>query len=70
MKLFEIWCEGHQATGKADLIGYMMAYDFKQACEIYAKLVPSFKKHFDPESMTYWGCKLFDNEKDARKSFG
>jgi hypothetical protein len=22
------------------------------------------------ENMTYWGCRLFDNEADARKSFG
>jgi hypothetical protein len=26
--------------------------------------------NFNPEALTYWGCKLFDNEADARKGFG
>jgi hypothetical protein len=25
---------------------------------------------YDPDSCSYWGCKLFDNETDARKTYG
>lgn len=25
---------------------------------------------YDPLRLTYWGCRLFNNETDARKSFG
>ena len=73
MKLFEIWCEGHQATGDssdAGHLGWMVGEDFKDACKNFASIDPAFKRYFDPEHMTYWGCKLFDNEGDARKSFG
>ena len=68
-KEFAVWSEGYATTGLgggANFHGKILAKSFKDAC------VKVFRgdKLFDPESLTYWGCKLFDNEADARKSFG
>lgn len=30
----------------------------------------TFAKNFDPDRMTYWGCRLHDNEVAARATFG
>jgi hypothetical protein len=74
MPEFEIWIEGHQAQGshgKAKMIARVEADNFVSACNEFA-LTPKAKDYgnFDREQLTFWGCKLFDNEKDARKSFG
>lgn len=73
MKQFEIWSEGYAATGEAGPATFHGIYgglDFKDACTNYAKLDKAFARYFNPDRMTYWGCSLFDNEVDARKSFG
>jgi hypothetical protein len=31
---------------------------------------PDSGMSYDPSHLTVWGCRLFDNEVDARKSFG
>lgn len=65
----EVWCEGYMATGdsaEARLLGKTRASTLKEACDKLYSNDPSY----DPERMTYWGCRLFDNEDDARKSFG
>ena len=72
LKKFEIWSEGYACTGQSDgamLHGKIKANSFKEAC-IKFFTSGEDKEYFDPDQMTYWGCKLFDNEKDARKSFG
>lgn len=68
---FEIWQEGYQCSGNASpahLIGSARGATFHKACENY------FEKHPDPlynaGANTVWGCRLFDNEQDARSSFG
>ena len=68
-KVFEIWSEGYAITGgrgKALFHGKIKATSFKEACDILF----DDDKFYNPENLTYWGCKLFDNETDARKSFG
>ena len=73
MKTFYIWCEGFQATGQsagAMLLGYGKGKNLKEACFDLAEKDREFKYYFDEERMTYWGCRLFDNVDDARKSFG
>jgi hypothetical protein len=72
-KHFEIWAEGYAATGesgRAIKMGEADGKDFKNACVNFAEKNDSFKKFFNPQYMNYWGCRLFDNEADARKSFG
>ena len=69
---FEIWQEGYRATGNqasARKLGEADGDDFKAACIEFALENPEWAKHFDSERMTHWGCRLFDNEADARKAF-
>lgn len=72
MKKFEIWCEGYISSGnrgRANCFGSEEANNFKDACiSFFAKREDN--NYFDIDKMTYWGCRLFDNEIDARKSFG
>lgn len=73
MNTYEIWSEGFvvmEGYGKAHLHGYTKGNTFKEACINYAKTDKEFEFYFDSERMTYWGCKLFDNEADARVNFG
>lgn len=73
IKTFAIWSEGYAINGErgeATLHGFSNAETFEEACVIFGLLHPEFEIYFDPERMSYWGCKLFDNEMDARKRFG
>ena len=73
MKIYSIWSEGFQATGEsgtATLLGTKVADTFREACDLLAEEDASFKSYYNPQSMTYWGCRLFDNEMAARRSFG
>lgn len=72
-KLFEIWSEGYRVTGeqgKAVYIGEAKGIDFKDACKNLKLLSTSFAKYYDEDKNTFWGCNLFDNEDQARVSFG
>jgi hypothetical protein len=72
-RVYDIWTEGFRATGQygtAMLHKSVKAGSLKEACLKYAQEDTDFEDYFDPERMTYWGCKIFDNESDARKSFG
>ncbi len=73
MEVYEIWSEGFSATGEsgnATFWGDSLGYTFRDACQRYADCYPDFRKLFDAEQLTWWGCRLFDNEEDARKAFG
>jgi len=67
-----VWREGYQCTGEheqAHLMGVIakeVAPTFEDAC----RMAGSNASQFDPERLTVWGCRLFDNEEAARKSFG
>jgi hypothetical protein len=61
------------ATGneaKAKLIGTVDADTFAEACEKLMAEPPYNDGNFNPEHLTYWSCRLFDNEADARNAFG
>lgn len=71
-KKFDIWAEGYSATGeggKACHFGSAYGKDFKEACITFFS-TGSRPGWFNPDRMTHWGCRLFDNEQDARRSFG
>lgn len=73
MKKFQIWSEGFETNGnsaQACFHGEGKGETFREACENFADMHPEFAKYFNPHHMAYWGCALFDNEEDARKSFG
>ena len=67
--LYEVWSEGYSCTGQqagAKFHGEVDAPSFKKACN---KLFGD-NSYYDKKNMDYWGCQLFDNENDARRSFG
>ena len=73
MKTFEIWAEGYAATGEngpALRLGVVQAENFRDACRVLVQQKPDLKPWFNFATLTFWGCRLFDNEADARKSFG
>lgn len=73
MNQYAIWSEGfHVMEGRSGAIlhGYAEGETFEDACKNLAEKDSSFKGYFDPERLTYWGCRLFDNEVEARVSFG
>lgn len=80
MKQFQVWTEGYAATGErsdAMLHGKVMAETFDEAC---IKLLgdsldkdsskPDGYRRSSEGNMCVWACVCYDNEKDARSSFG
>ena len=72
---FQLWTEGYQATGSkacATYYGEFEAKTFRDAVIKFKATVESeqTRETIDTERLTFWGCKFFDNEEDARKSFG
>lgn len=67
--IFDIWSEGFIATGDRGYAfkhGSVRADTFKDACILHF----GNNELFNVDKMTYRGCELFDNEADARRSFG
>lgn len=76
VQTYQIWAEGYSATGQSGTATYMGSASgetFKDAVKELAKRASPEDRAFyntDRIQPTYWGCRLFDNEEDARKSFG
>ena len=72
--LWEVWTEGYSITGGesgAMFHGKFPGETFTDAVEAWVKtLDEDGQSYFNKEHMRYWGCSFFDNESDARKSFG
>lgn len=76
--MYEVWLEGYSATGQentAQFIGTYKAENFVNACHIAAMDIAhgnlyDFYKYYSINNNTWWGCRFFDNEEDARKAFG
>jgi len=75
-KMFKVWTEGYAATGERGFAMYhgeCLAETFEEACE---KLISGIDRDADGKISlrngrpSVWACKCFDNEIDARKSFG
>lgn len=76
----QIWIEGYAATGEhgtAHFCGIYKADTFDQAMEQYsadiARIYPNDGEPLKKNEKGYWltwGCRYYDNEADARKSFG
>lgn len=73
---FNLWMEGYKANGnssEAHYLGTFEAASFEEACDKWADTLDVDSKrdyHRNNNSAVYWGCRIFDNESDARKSFG
>ena len=65
--IYEVWCEGHKALGSSSSaykIGVTKAASCEAACDWLCRNDPNYSNG------RIWGCKLYDNELDARASFG
>lgn len=75
MKKYDIWIEGYRATGDisdaSSVISGIKATSFREACILFSKTEKA-KGYgvFDEEELSFWGCRLYDNETDARRIFG
>lgn len=67
---YEVWSEGYSATGEQASAKFegksKPVFSFTEACH----QLLSNNHFFDPDRLTVWGCRLFDNEMEARKAFG
>lgn len=74
VNIFEIWSEGFSITGdrsEAFLIGKAEGITFEEACKSFRDedgKPLALDSHYEHPSI--WACRLYDNEKEARKSFG
>ncbi|MBG0738646.1 hypothetical protein IV500_04320 [Paeniglutamicibacter antarcticus] len=72
-----IWAEGFAATGESETAWALnespiMAETLDDAVRQYSRASDSrhlFRRRRNG-TWTYWGCRLFDNESDARGAFG
>jgi hypothetical protein len=74
MKTYSLWMEGYITQGnssKADFLGTFEANSFENACDKWADTIKE-KEYYERNGniASYWGCRIYDNEADARKSFG
>lgn len=82
MKKYDIWIEGYLCTGMEGiparaqkLASDIEANSFIEAVEKWYKSIPNAPSNYGDlivqnDVAILWGCRLFDNEKDARKLFG
>lgn len=69
MKIYNIWREGYSTTGDyspAMLLGSAAGESFQAACNSFFEKDP----YYNSEKLSLWGCKLYDNGTEARKTFG
>lgn len=74
-KKISLWLEGHVVTGNsapAMHLGDYEALNLLDALTQYRDSLPDdkAKSYVRLETLSIWGCRVFDNEADARKSFG
>lgn len=73
LQVFEVWIEGYTATGQheqAYTLGTFEANTFEEAC-MKAMIANNWDlSSYNAKSNSYWACKFFDNEEEARKSHG
>lgn len=80
-KLYEVWSEGYAATGEhgsafqltlsTEISTKWKGDTFQKACINALKTLEwDMKGYYSYDNNSYWACRFFDNEKDARKSFG
>lgn len=72
-KVFDIYIEGHRATGEqsfAEYVGFGGGETFQEACASYYRTQTTEFHLYDAERNTFWGCRLFETLDEAQRSFG
>ena len=67
LPVHEVWREGYRITGetaRALKLGEARAFTFEEACDIVCADMPGYS------GRAIWGCRLFNNEADARRFAG
>ena len=54
----------------ASFLGQSEGETFREAVLKWYDEHPLRKHDFNPDQLSDWGCRLFDNEKDARRFMG
>ena len=78
---YEVWTEGYAVTGNSGEAFQLNLTNetstkwkgdtFRAACiNAMISLEWDIDHYYDYGKNTYWACRFFDNEQDARKSFG
>jgi hypothetical protein len=57
------------SRSNAQYLGRYKAESFSDACRKAAER-KGLEDLFNEDQLSIWGCRLFQNEKDARESFG
>lgn len=75
MSKYEVWSEGYVALGNSANAKFHGEFDgesFRDACIAWSQTLDekSRRECFYEDELRFWNCKLFDNEVDARKSYG
>jgi len=75
MKTFTLWEEGYACTGEHGSANYLGKWQGENFMDAYLAMVKA--KYGNPppnwihlDKPCIWGCNVYDNERDARKSFG
>lgn len=74
MAKYQVWKEGFSCTGNdatAQMCGVFEGESFEEAVlAYYNSLDREAQSYWTLQDLTCYGCRFFDNEADARKSFG
>lgn len=74
--MYPLWIEGYEVTGNSATASYLGVFEgktFNEACDNWAKTIEQpeyYKSGNERQKPNYWACKIFENELEARKSFG
>lgn len=68
--LKDIWCEGDLEFCTAAHLGSGKGETLLEACIDYATKNPYFAEHFNPNTMMYKDCRIFESYEEARESHG
>lgn len=74
----ELWVEGYAVTGMSSNAESLGEFDTDSMDEAVQTLLAqpsmvdskSYFRRSDDGTWSFWGCRIFDNESDARRSFG
>lgn len=75
LKTYQVWSEGYCCTGESAGAKFHGEFEGETFRDAVIKWKETLKDEYsrscvNVDRLTLWGCRLFDNEIDARKNFG
>ena len=61
-KEYQIWIWSDDWEVNTTCLGSVVAYSLKEACDKLALRDKEFARLYNPDNLTYWGCKLHDRK--------